>query len=281
MKDLKSLLEKVRKKILEEKKETKVDKKSNEYKEKKIYNKKEKRKSYKESKKNIVSSESKIAQVAYALLFDKTSNYVFEVKYSKKFKGYNATAKKVNNKITFNLSYYWKDVDDDIKIGLLQTLLLKLENKNKETINIDLYNNFIKNLHFTNTKKEFDEKLSLLFEKVNIKYFNGLLEKPSLKWEGESSRTLATYNYHDDTIRISNVFKDAPDEILMFLIYHESLHKFLKFKTKGKKTFYHTKQFRRLERMFENFESIEDKIKKYLLSRKKKKYLELFSKSGF
>ncbi len=272
MKDLKSLLEKVRKKILEEKNY----KKSKEAQKRKSNMKKNE---VKKEKKTVF--ESKIAQVAYALLFDKTSNYIFEVKYSKKFKGYNATAKKVNDKIAFNLSYYWRDVDDDIKIGLLQTLLLKLENKNKETINIDLYNNFIKNLHFTNTKKEFDEKLSLLFEKVNIKYFNGLLEKPSLKWEGESSRTLATYNYHDDTIRISNVFKDASDEILMFLIYHESLHKFLKFKTKGKKTFYHTKQFRRLERMFENFDSIEDKIKKYLLSRKKKKYLELFSKSGF
>ncbi len=268
--DLKLLLEKVRKKILEEKSKNKSNSgvKNNNVK-----------KNTKRSEKN--SDNSKIVQVAYALLFDKTSNYFFELKYSKKFKGYNATAKKVNNKITFNLSYLWKEVNEDIKIGLIQTLLLKLEGKNKETINIDLYNNFIKNLHFTNTKKEYDEKLSLLFEKVNIKYFNGLLEKPSLKWEGNSKRTLATYNYHDDTIRISNVFKDAPDDILMFLIYHESLHKFLKFKTKGKKTFYHTKQFRRLESLYENYDIMDDKIKNFLKSKNKKKFLELFYNKGF
>ena len=232
-------------------------------------------------------SSSKIVQVAYALLFGETSNYVFVLKYSKKFKGYNATAKKVNNKITFNLSYLWRDVDDDIKIGLLQTLILKLEDKNMSfvnninSINVDLYNNFIKNLHFTNTVKEFDSKLSVLFDKVNIKYFNGLLEKPSLKWEGNSMRTLATYNYHDDTIRISNVFKSASDDILMFLIYHESLHKFLKFKVKGKKTLYHTKQFRRLESLFEGFDSIEDKINLFLKSKRKKSFLDLFLKKNF
>ncbi len=276
--DLKLLLEKVRKKILEEK-NNKSNKKNNNNNKKNSSNKNNSKNENKSvSSKNV---NSKIAQVAYALLFDKTSNYIFIVKYSKKFKGYNATAKKVNNKITFNLSYLWKDVNEDIQIGLLQTLLLKLEGKNKETINIDLYNNFIKNLHYSNVKKEFDEKLSLLFEKVNIKYFNGLLEKPSLKWEGNSSRTLATYNFHDDTIRISNVFKDAPDDILMFLIYHESLHKFLKFKTKGKKTFYHTKQFRRLESLFENYDLMDEKIKNFLKSKNKRKFLELFYNKGF
>jgi predicted metal-dependent hydrolase len=139
-----------------------------------------------------------------------------------------------------------------------------------------LYNNFIRNLHLGSTKKDFDPYLSKVFDDVNAEYFNSMLEKPSLVWEGNAERTLATYNYHDDTIRISNVFKDAPEDIIKFLMYHESLHKLLKFKESGSRTLHHTKQFRRLEAMFKGFEQIDDRISAFLRSKKRKKTIFSF-----
>lgn len=219
----------------------------------------------------------RLAQMAYALLFDKTnSKYLFEVKYSKRFKDYNANAKKYKDKITFSLSESWKDTNSEIVIGLMQSLLARLEGKKVSSVNIDLYNNFIRNLHLGSTKKEFDAQLSRIFDDINSEYFNSMLEKPSLIWEGNAQRTLATYNYHDDTIRISNVFKDAPEDILRFLIYHESLHKLLKFKEKGSRTMHHTKQFRRLEAMFNGFEQMDERISQFLKSKNKKKTILSF-----
>ncbi|MFT4309266.1 MAG: hypothetical protein ACMXYL_02150 [Candidatus Woesearchaeota archaeon] len=223
-----------------------------------------------------------LAQLAYALLFNKANDkYVFKITYSAKFKSYNANARKVKNNITFSLSDKWKEVNPEIVIGLLQHLLLRIEKKkNANTVNIDLYNNFIRNLHLASTEKSIDPELSEVFDRINAKYFNSMLEKPSLVWEGEAKRTLATYNFHDDTIRISRVFKDAPQEIIDFLVYHEALHKFLKFKEKGQRFMHHTKQFRRLESMFEGYNLIDSKISNYLRHRQKKRQLWHYYRRG-
>jgi predicted metal-dependent hydrolase len=223
-----------------------------------------------------------LAQLAYALLFNKANDkYVFDIQYSGRFKSYNANARKIKNMITFSLSSKWKDVNDEIVIGLLQHLLIRIEKKKKaNTVNIDLYNNFIRNLHMAHVEKTIDPELSAIFDRVNAQYFNSMLEKPSLVWEGEAKRTLATYNFHDDTIRISRVFKDAPPEILEFLVYHESLHKFLKFKEKGQRFMHHTAQFRRLEAMFKGYDQIDRKISDYLRSRQKKQTLWKYYERG-
>jgi predicted metal-dependent hydrolase len=226
--------------------------------------------------------EAHLAQLAYALLFNKANDkYIFTIHYSGKFKSYNANARKVKNNITFSLSNKWKEVNPEIVIGLLQHLLLRIEKKKKaNTVNIDLYNNFIRNLHLAQVEKTIDPELSTIFDKINAQYFNGMLEKPSLVWEGEAKRTLATYNFHDDTIRISKVFKDAPNEILEFLVYHESLHKFLKFKEKGQRMMHHTTQFRSLESMFKGYNEIDKKISEYLKSRQRRQSLWKYFEKG-
>ena len=231
---------------------------------------------------NASEDETQLAQLAYALLFNKANDkYVFTINYSGKFKSYNANARKLKNNITFSLSSQWKEVNPEIVIGLLQHLLLRIEKKKREnTVNIDLYNNFIRNLHMVQVEKTIDPELSTIFDKVNAEYFNSSLDKPSLVWEGEAKRTLATYNFHDDTIRISRVFKDAPQEILEFLIYHESLHKFLKFKEKGQRFMHHTTQFRRMEAMFKGYKDIDKKISDYLRSRQKRQSLWKYFERG-
>ena len=54
-----------------------------------------------------------------------------KIKYSKAFKGYNANVKYARNmtNFEFRLSYSWKEISDEIKIGLLQSLINKMFTK--------------------------------------------------------------------------------------------------------------------------------------------------------
>lgn len=213
-----------------------------------------------------VTKRGDLAQIAYSLLYDEIGHdYLLDVTYSKRFKPYNANVRKRGREVVFSLSDAWKDVSPEIVIGLIQHLLLKLNGEHhRSTINVDLYNNFVKKLDRGGGEKQLDQKLKRIFDEVNLTYFAGALETPNLIFEGNGRRTLATYNYHDDTIRVSEVFRAAPERILQFLIYHESLHKLLKYEEKGQRNRHHTSRFRRMEKLFEGYERIDDEIGRYL-----------------
>ena len=83
---------------------------------------------------------------AFNRLFPDNDNYSFSLKYSSKFSQYNANVKKRLSKIEFSLSSKWKTVNDEIVIGLIQSLLLRILGKKGSSMNIDLYNNFVKSL---------------------------------------------------------------------------------------------------------------------------------------
>lgn len=192
--------------------------------------------------------------------------YDVELKFSRKFSPYNANVKKIGNKLIFSCSRDWKKVSEEISIGLIQELLLKILRKKvaaAATINMELYNNFIKNLHLSAQKTEADLQLLKIFERVNEKYFNNSIETPNLIWGLSSRRRLATYDYHTDTINVSRIFKDADEELIAYLLYHEMLHKKLKFHNSGR-TIHHSRKFKELEKAFENQEYFEKKLNSFV-----------------
>lgn len=192
---------------------------------------------------------------------DKTFNYSAEIKYSNKFSDYNANVKKTGSRLIFGLSKKWKSVNSEIVIGLIQDLLIKiLRLKPLKTTNIDLYNNFVKSLHISVPKTNIDKALLESFKRVNAKYFYGSAELPNLEWGSSSMRKLASYSYHTDSIKVSRIFLYSKSEIIDYLIYHELLHKMLKFKSSKGRTFHHSSEFRKLEKSFENQEAIEKEI---------------------
>ncbi|MBI2651444.1 SprT-like domain-containing protein [Candidatus Woesearchaeota archaeon] len=218
-----------------------------------------------------------IAEEAFELLFsDKgISNYNLKIKYHDKFNPYNANVRYTKNSLQFNLSRKWKKVSKEIQIGLIQELMLKVFKEKKSTINIDLYNNFIKNLHISVPKVRTDKLLEESFNKLNEQYFFGLLEKPNLMWHN-SLRKLGSYEYGTDTISISEVLSNDK-EILDYVMYHEMLHKKHKFHSSNGRTCHHTKEFKKLESMYENSKEIEGKIKN--LIRQEKRNLFFTSKT--
>jgi len=204
-------------------------------------------------------------ETAFARLFSgKQLDYDIKVRFSRKFGAYNANVKKQNQLLVFSFSPEWKRVSKEITIGLVQELLLRILRKKAKTTNIDLYNNFVKNLHLSASKTETDPALKEIFDVVNTRYFHSVMEMPNLKWGLTSKTKLATYDYHTDTINVSTIFQSAGKQIISYLVYHEMLHKKLKFHNNGSRSVHHSRQFRQMEKEFENQQEVERLLERFL-----------------
>jgi len=193
------------------------------------------------------------------------------LKYSRAFKGYNARVKYTRNFMEFRLSHNWKDVSDEIKIGLIQSLMNKIYKTDNKTINIELYNIFLKKIPVFTPITKTEPILEESFNRINREYFHDLLSMPNLEFAGNNLRTLGTYDHGTDTIRISEILKKEP-LLLDYVIYHEMLHKKFKYKETGKKRIHHSGKFREEEKKFK-VTDVEEKLKNFL---KKERFRQRF-----
>ena len=214
----------------------------------------------------------KLVEQAFNELFQEKDleNYQLKIKYTDKFKPYNANVRYTRNSFQFNLSKKWRKVSKEIQMGLIQGLMLKIFKENKRTTNIDLYNGFMKNLHISIPKTNTDPILEQSFNKVNEKYFFGLVEIPNLTWHN-SIRRLGSYEYGSDTISISEVLL-SDKTLLDYVMYHEMLHKKFKFNSTNGRTCHHTKEFKETERKFENSAEMEERIKNLIRQKNRKRF---------
>ncbi|MBI2136328.1 SprT-like domain-containing protein [Candidatus Woesearchaeota archaeon] len=217
-----------------------------------------------------VQKRKNLIDQAYEKLFNNKINYATKVKFTAQFNDYNANIRLYNNQIELRLCRKWKQIDKEIVIGLVQSLLLKIlkkdylknnTTKKHESINIDLYNNFVKNLHIAAPKNKIDNILLESFNKVNDTYFFGQIECPNLVWGSSSIRKLGSYDYKTDTITISEALRNCEKEMLDYIVYHEMLHKKFKFSSKGTKNRFHSREFKDAEKKFKNAEEIERRLK--------------------
>jgi predicted SprT family Zn-dependent metalloprotease len=217
----------------------------------------------------------KLVEQAFNELFQDRNleDYTLKIKYTDKFKPYNANVRYTRDSFQFNLSRKWRKISKEIQIGLIQGLMLKVFKDKRKTTNIDLYNSFMKNLHISISKTDSDPVLEQSFDKINEKYFFGLIERPNLSWHN-SIRRLGSYEYGTDMISISEVLLQDK-ELLDYVMYHEMLHKKFKFSSNNGRTHHHTREFKDMEKKFNNSEEMEKKIKS-LVRRKSRKRFVLF-----
>ena len=110
---------------------------------------------------------------------EKEIDFAGKIKYSRAFRGYNANVKYTKEYKEFRLSYNWKEVSDEIKIGLIQSLLNKIYKTDINTINMDLYEIFLKKLPTLAAKTKSDPILEDSFNRMNDEYLNGMLIQPT------------------------------------------------------------------------------------------------------
>lgn len=202
-----------------------------------------------------------LAEQSFKQLFpEKEITHELSIKYNNKFKPYNANVRYTNKRIQFNLSKKWRTISLEIRMGLLQSLMLKIFKEKKETVNIEFYNSFMRNIHIAIPKLKTDVFLEESFNRVNEKYFYGLIERPNLTWGNFTTSKLGSYEYGSDTITISRIFKNAELRLLDYVMYHEMLHKKHKFYSKNGRSYHHTSEFRKKEKEFENSKEIDKEI---------------------
>ena len=217
-------------------------------------------------------ADEETAREAYFRLFRESSSFDFRVRFSRKFRPYNANVRKRNSLVIFSFSIEWLNVNREITIGLMQELLVKiLKKKMPMTMNVDLYNNFMHKLDLVPRKTTTDPLLLQLFSGINKEYFSDLLDTPNLKWGITSRKTLANYDYKTDTINVSTLFKDADEDIISYLLYHEMLHKKLKFSRSPGRTVHHGAEFKKLEKKFPDSNAMEKRLSEHLRKKIRKK----------
>ncbi|HII30399.1 hypothetical protein COT48_05270 [Candidatus Woesearchaeota archaeon CG08_land_8_20_14_0_20_47_9] len=190
-------------------------------------------------------------------------NFRPNISYSSRLKEYNATLQKRGSELKLKLSSSWRDVSREIVIGLIQGLIIRLfRDKHAErTLNMELYDAFIKNIPLANSLPECDARLEQVFNRVNSSYFMGAVQKPNLAWGRLSSTKLASYDFHTDTITVSSLFIDADLIVLEYLIFHELLHKKLKFTSSRLRSLHHSSRFKKLEQDFKGIAKAEQIIR--------------------
>lgn len=211
-----------------------------------------------------------IEQAFRKLFPNRAFNYTSRLKYSRAFKGYNANIRKTGRDIEVRMGIAWEDVDEDIRSGLVQVLLLKLFRQNGSTTNTRMYNNFMKEMSKYAVVSDSDPDLKASFDRMNDMYFNGLLDMPNLVWGTASRSRLGSYDFGTNTIRISSILQNRED-LLDYVMYHEMLHKKLKFQGRGARSYHHTKEFREREGEFHD-KLIEKKLDAFLSEKSKRMF---------
>lgn len=207
-----------------------------------------------------------IVEKAFISLFpEKECDFIFSLRYSGHFKGFNASVRRIDKNVVFSLSRNWRSVGEDIKIGLLQSLLCKLFKSKNKTINIDLYNNFLRSVHISIPKTQSHPVLEESFNRVNLQFFNDLMEMPNLVI-GKGINKLGHYDYGTDTISISEILL-SNSILLDYVMYHEMLHKKHKFDCSSGRNVHHSRAFRDDESRFPNAVLLEKELQR-LVSRK-------------
>ena len=96
-----------------------------------------------------------------------------------------------------------------------------------------------------------------IFNKVNSEYFDGTISS-SITWSTRSpkrsvaKRTLGSYSQDMDLIRINPVLDSSrvPGYFLEFVVYHEMLHAWLRNKPSSGRRTIHSREFKKLEKLF-------------------------------
>jgi hypothetical protein len=107
--------------------------------------------------------------------------------------------------------------------------------------------------------------LDEIFERLNGRYFDGLLGRPLLGWSRTASRSLlGHFDPSHNAIIINRVFdrSGVPLEALEYVMFHEMLHLQFPVNHSGSRRRVHTKEFREAEKKFPGLKEAKEMLKR-------------------
>ena len=108
--------------------------------------------------------------------------------------------------------------------------------------------------------------LEEIYEKLNLRYFEGKLDRPRLIWSPRhSKRRLGYYHPESDAITISRSLDNKTVQPLLveYILYHEMLHKALGIRETNSRRYAHTGEFKKAEKKCNNYNEAIEMMRKF------------------
>jgi len=219
----------------------------------------------------------KIFSAAHRELKPRTSVPQIRVEYFP-FAGINHTAHLNEGRLRIRVSDLFQGAPDEVHRALALILLGKLYRKKLDGSVHRTYRAFIlrteiqerarivrstrgrpNRVTHNSQGRHFD--LDTVFDRLNVEYFNGAVDKPKISWSAKRSRyILGRYDSTHHTIFISRVFDTprVPAYVLEYVMYHEMLHLRHQTRIQDCRVIVHTAEFKEEERQFAGYEQAKD-----------------------
>lgn len=191
----------------------------------------------------------------------------FDIRY-RRFTSLNTTIRLREAVLHVRLSDLLEAAPETVHRAIAHILLAKLYRKPISPASADRYRRYVssdvvargaEHIRQTRGRKRISSPvghhydLDEVFEALNLRFFHGLLGRPTLTWSAHAARRmLGHYDAAHNTIVISRVFDrpDTPRCAVDYLLYHEMLHLKHPVRVKAGRRCVHSREFQAEERLF-------------------------------
>jgi hypothetical protein len=107
--------------------------------------------------------------------------------------------------------------------------------------------------------------LEQIFDRLNVRFFHGLLARPQMTWsQSRSRRSLAHYDPAHNAIVVSRIFDhcSVPRCAVDYIVYHEMLHLKHPVRLRGDRRCIHGPEFQAEEKLFPELEKAKAFLKR-------------------
>jgi hypothetical protein len=202
-----------------------------------------------------------------------------EIKF-RRFTSLNTTIRLRDGKLIVRLSDLLIYAPDTIHHAIAHILLAKLYRKPIFPVHADRYRRYTQSEVVSKQAERIRQDrgrkristaqghlydLDEVFEAVNLRFFHGLLGRPTLTWSAHvAKRMLGHYDAAHNTIVVSRVFDrpGTPRYAIEYLLYHEMLHLKHPVRVRAGRRCVHSKEFQAEERLFPELELAREYLKR-------------------
>lgn len=194
-----------------------------------------------------------------------------EIKF-RRFTSLNTTIRLREGKLIVRLSDLLQYAPENVHRAIAHILLAKLYRKPIEPVFADRYRRYTQSEAVSRQAERIRQDrgrkvlsspkghlydLDEVFESVNVRFFHGLLGRPTLTWSAHvAKRMLGHYDAAHNTIVVSRVFDrpGTPRYAIEYLLYHEMLHLKHPVTVRAGRRCVHSRAFQAEERLFPELE---------------------------